>query len=225
MNTVVHKGIEVPEEIVVLAPTGTLDADSGDTLRGRILASAAEEPRAVLVDITDLELPARTTLFTEVAEQLAHWPGVPLVVVDPRGRLQDAHRTVSAAIASVGKPPPRKVARRTLPGNTSGGRAGRAFVRDCCRRWHIEDARTDDAVWVANELIENTIRHTPYAPAVRVELRHGELTVAVRDDDPHQPRPNPDQRPLHGLAAVHKIATAWGTVPVEGGGKVVWAAL
>ncbi len=220
-----HKGIEVQEEIVVLAPTGTLDADSGGTLRGRILASAAEEPRAVLVDLTDLELPARTTLFTEVADQLAHWPGVPLLVVDPRGRLPDAHRTVRAAIRSLDEPPPRRVARRTLPGNTTGGRAGRAFVRDCCRRWHIEDDRAENAVWVANELIENTIRHTPYAPAVRVELRHGELTVAVRDDDPRQPRPNPDQRPLHGLAAVHRIATAWGTVPVDGGGKVVWAAL
>ncbi|GAB1516039.1 ATP-binding protein [Actinophytocola sp. KF-1] len=220
-----QKGIEVREEIVVLTPTGTLDAGSGDALRDRVLASAADEPRAVLVDVTELELPARTTLFGEVADQLAHWPGVPLLVVDPRGRLPGAHRTVRAAIASVGEPPPRRVAHRVLPGNTSGGRAGRAFVRDCCRRWHIEDDRADDAVWVANELIENTIRHTPYAPAVRVELRHGELTVAVRDDDPHRPRPNPDQRPLHGLAAVHKLATTWGTVPLESGGKVVWAAL
>ncbi len=220
-----QKGIEVREEIVVLTPTGTLDAGSGDTLRDRILVAAAEEPRAVLVDVTELNLPARTTLFTDVADQLTHWPGVPLLVVDQHGRLPEAHRTARAAIASVGEPPPRRVARRVLPGNTSGGRAGRAFVRDCCRRWHVEGARADDAVWVANELIENTIRHTPYAPAVRVELRHGELTVAVRDDDPHRPQPNPEQRPLHGLAAVHKVATAWGTVPVESGGKVVWAAL
>ncbi|MFI7675863.1 ATP-binding protein [Actinophytocola sp. NPDC049390] len=220
-----HKGIEIREEIVVLAPKGRLDAGSGDTLRDRILAAAADEPRAVLVDVTELELPAGTTLFTDVADQLAHWPGVPLFVVDPRGRLPGACPTVRAAIASVGDPPPRRVAHRVLPGNTTGGRAGRAFVRDCCRRWHIEGDRADAAVWVANELIENTIRHTPYAPAVRVELRRGELTVAVRDDDPQRPRPDPEQWPLHGLAAVHKLATAWGTVPVESGGKVVWAAL
>jgi anti-sigma regulatory factor (Ser/Thr protein kinase) len=106
-----------------------------------------------------------------------------------------------------------------------GGRAGRAFVRDCCRRWHVEEPRAGDAVWVANELIENTIRHTPYQPSLRVELREGELTVAVADEDPSPPRPDPARRPLHGLGAVHKLASAWGTAPTTGGGKVVWAAL
>jgi hypothetical protein len=225
VNTVVYKGIEVREQIVVLAPTGTLDATSGDTLRDRVLAAAADEPQAVLVDIAELELSGGTALFTELADQLARWPGVPLLVVDPRGRVPGAHGTAREAIASVGEPPPRKVAHRVLPGNREGGRAGRAFVRDCCRRWHIDDDRADDAVWVANELIENTIRHTPYAPEVRMELRRGVLTVAVRDDDPHRPAPDPAQWPLHGLGAVDKLATAWGTVPVESGGKVVWAAL
>lgn len=223
-----HEEIEERHHVAILAPTGTLDASSADELRDRLLAAAAEEPHALLVDVTELTLPARTTLFADVAEEVARWPGVQLHVVDPNGRLpadECVHRTVADAMASIGEPPPRRVARCMLPNTRSGGSEGRAFVRACCRRWHIDNTRAADAVWVANELIENTIRHTPYPPAVRVELRSGELTVAVSDDDPRPPKPDPDQWPLHGLAAVDKLASAWGTMPIESGGKVVWAAL
>ncbi|MFC4855352.1 ATP-binding protein [Actinophytocola glycyrrhizae] len=222
-----HENIELQDHISILAPTGTLDEASADVLRDRLLAAAAAEPRAVLVEITELELPGLTTLFDEVAEATGRWPGVPLLVVDPRGRLQGdlAHRTVAEALSTVGNPPARRLARRELPNTRMGGRAGRAFVRDCCRRWHVEEPRAADAVWVANELVENTIRHTPYQPSLRVELRHGELTVAVIDDDPTPPKPDPTKRPLHGLGAVHRLAAAWGTTPTARGGKVVWAAL
>lgn len=223
-----HRENETESHVTILAPTGVLDAENAAALRDRLLVAAAEEPTAVLVDVTALEMPSPTTLFAEAADDVARWPGVPLLVVDPHDRLpadHRVHRTTAAAIAAIGEPPPRRLARRTLPNTRLGGRAGRAFVQDCCRRWHVEECRAADAVWVANELIENTIRHTPCKPSVRVELRDDELTVAVSDDDPRAPRPDPAQRPLHGLAAIHKLAAAWGTVPIASGGKVVWAAL
>lgn len=225
MNGVVYKGIELRGDIVILTPTGTLDAESDGILRDRLLVTAADEPHAVLVDISALYLHGPTTMFDEVADEVSRWPGVRLLVVDPRGRLPGCRRSLDGAIAAVGKPPPRKLARRTLPNTRSGGRAGRAFVRDCCRRWQVDETRAADAVWVANELIENTIRHTPYQPSLRVELRRGELTVAVADDDPAAPRPALAAAPLHGLGAVHRLAAAWGTTPTANGGKVVWAAL
>ena len=222
-----HNRTEAQDHMAVLAPTGTLDAESEDALRTCLLAAAVGEPRAVLVEIGELELPGPPTLFSEVALEILRWPGVPLLVVDPHDRLPAglAHRTVADALAAISDPPPRRLARRDLPNNRMGGRAGRAFVRDCCRRWHVEEPRAGDAVWVANELIENTIRHTPYQPSLRVELRDGELTVAVADEDPTTPRPDPTLRPLHGLGAVRKLANAWGTAPTPSGGKVVWAAL
>lgn len=228
VNGVVYEETETRDRIAVVAPTGVLDAEGGDALRERLLTAVADEPRAVLVDTTALRMPAPTTLFADVADEVARWPGVPLLVVDPDGVLPPGprvHRTVAAAIAAIGDPPPRRLARRKLPNTLGGGRAGRAFVRDCCRRWDVEESRASDAVWVANELVENTIRHTPYPPMLRVELRQGELTVAVEDDDPKPPRPDPTARPLHGLAAIHRLANAWGTVPTANGGKVVWAAL
>lgn len=221
------QGIELQDHITVVAPTGVLDDASGHALRDRLLSAAAAEPRAVLVEIAAMELPGPTTLFAEVADEVARWPGVPLLVVDPRDRLPGgtAHRTAAAALSAISEPPPRRLARRDLPNNRLGGRAGRAFVRDCCRRWHVEERRAADAVWVANELIENTIRHTPYQPSLRVELRRGELTVAVSDDDPTTPYVDPALRPLHGLGAVNQLVSAWGTAPTAEGGKVVWAAL
>lgn len=225
-----HRANGLQSYVTIVAPSGELDACGAAALRDRLLAAAAGEPAAVLVDVTALDLSATstTTLFAEAADETARWPGVPMLVVDPHGRLPAdprVHRTAAAAIATIGEPPPRRLARRTLPNTRRGGRAGRAFVQDCCRRWHVEDGRAADAVWVANELIENTIRHTPCEPSLRVELRADELTVAVSDDDPRAPRPDPAQRPLHGLAAVHRLASAWGIAPIMGGGKVVWAAL
>jgi hypothetical protein len=227
VNGVVHTGIELRDRIAILAPTGTLDAEGCDALRAHLLAAAAAEPRAVLIELGELELSGPTTLFADVADEITRWPGVPMLVVDPHRRLPGdrVHRTVAGALAAIVEPPPRRIARRDLPNTRLGGRAGRAFVRDCCRRWHVAEPRAGDAVWIANELIENTIRHTPYQPSLRVELRDDELTVAVADDEPSPPRPDAEPRPLHGLNAVLRLAHAWGTVPTANGGKVVWAAL
>lgn len=225
VNAVVHNGIELWDEIVILTPTGTLDAESDGALRERLLVAAADEPQAVVVDASALHVAGPTGLFADVAQEVARWPGVRLLVVDARGRVAGCFRSVAGALAAVGKPPARRLARRMLPNTRSGGRAGRAFVRDCCRRWHVDGTRAADAVWVANELIENTIRHTPYQPSLRVELRGGELTVAVSDGDPAAPHPDADAKPLHGLGAVHRLVAAWGITPTANGGKVVWAAL
>ncbi len=218
------------DDVVVLAPAGTLDMTGYHTLRDELVRSAADEPRAVLVDISDLRVPTRAALglFPTVAAELATWPGVPLLLVDSDGHLArhlPVHRSIDAALAAIGEPPHRRVARQQLPNTRAGGRIGRAFVRLCCRRWHVDEARTLDAVWVANELIENTIKHTFYPPSLHVELREDVLMVAVGDNDPATPRIGAAERPAQGLTMVRRLSRAWGTAPARDGGKVVWAAL
>jgi hypothetical protein len=231
MSDLATKARWLPDDVVLLAPAGTLDPRGSRTLRDALVGSAAGEPRAVIVDVSALDVPTRAAraLFPAMARELATWPGLPLIVVDPHGRLLaddriPVHASVAAAVAAIGDPPPRRVARHALPNTRIGGRLGREFVRLCCRRWQVDEARTLDAVWVANELIENTIKHTFYAPGLRVELRPDALTVAVSDHDPATPRPAVD-RPVHGLMMVRRLSRAWGTAPAPGGGKVVWALL
>lgn len=86
----------------------------------------------------------------------------------------------------------------------------------------------EDAQLIATEFVENTIRHTIYAPRLRLELRRGIFTVAVGDDDPcpavRHERLGPGEAGL-GLQLVAQVARVWGCSRSWSGGKVVWAVL
>ncbi|OLF10349.1 ATP-binding protein [Actinophytocola xanthii] len=137
------------------------------------------------------------------------------------------HPSVSAAAAAVGRPPPRRVARLTLPNDLVSARLARAFILRTCAEWD-EVGKALDAVTVVNELVENTLLHTYSAPSVRLELRHGLLTVAVYDDDPAPPLmvpPTPGTTGRRGLVLIDRLAAVWGCSPTRSGGKAVWAVL
>lgn len=81
---------------------------------------------------------------------------------------------------------------------------------------------------IVTELVENTIRHTTSDARVRLELRRGLFTVAVADDDPRPAVLHERTSTLEhglGLHLVAGSAKAWGSSPVWGGGKIVWAVL
>jgi anti-anti-sigma regulatory factor len=225
----------------VLEPRGLLDVPACGALRESLVRTGADEPSAVIVDLGGLEIPddAALSLFRSAGDQLAQWPGVPLLLVAGRAehrRMLDryevctelpVHPSVPAAAAALGRPPPRRVARLTLPNSMTGARLARAFVERTCVRWErTGDAL--DAVTVVNELVENTLLHTYSAPSVRLELRRGLLTVAVYDDDPAPPRmggPTPAIADRRGLLLVDRLVAVWGCSPTRSGGKAVWAVL
>jgi anti-anti-sigma regulatory factor len=225
----------------VVTPHGVLDAATYRSLRDVLVKVGVEEPRAVIVDLTDLVVPDPPVLalFVTVSDQLAQWPGVTVLLVAPGA----AHRellegspvvhfvpvfgSVSAALAAVGDQAARRIARRDLPNGLVSARLAREFVADTCVEWGEQD-RVDDAVIVVDALVENTLVHTYCAPSVRLELRKGRLTVAVYDDDPATGGlldPAPTSSAVHGMAVVDEVTTAWGCEPRWSGGKVVWAVL
>jgi hypothetical protein len=225
----------------VVVAEGLLDAVSYSRLRTALVKAAADEPRAVIVDVDRLrvESQASLALFPAVATELATWPGLPLLLVatgeagrlmlnDYRmPRLVPVYDDLDAAVDAIGDTPPRQVARLMLPNSRAGPRLARAFVRRNCYRWRVYDDRAIDAIWVANELVENAVKHTYSAATVRVELRRGLLTVAVYDDDPAEPwlTERTQARVVHGLTVVARLCRSWGTTPTPAGGKVVWAVL
>jgi anti-anti-sigma regulatory factor len=241
-----RQGLDVDQRVlrgaVVVEPHGVLDMGSYRKLRNILVKIAIDEPVAVIVDLGGLVVPDRSAyaLFVSVADQLARWPGVPLLLAAgsaaQREKLREYHlsryisvaESVSAAAAAVGTPSPRRIARRKLPNALVSSALARDFVRDACTEWCVRRQEADQAVAIVAELVENTLLHTYCAPALRVELRPGELTVAVYDDDPAPARLlERDMADLrqHGLALVAVYARAWGCSPTPTGGKVVWATL
>jgi anti-sigma regulatory factor (Ser/Thr protein kinase) len=96
-----------------------------------------------------------------------------------------------------------------------------------CVRWGCTDLLLD-AELVANELVENAVRHAHSEARIRLELRAGMLTVAVYDDDPLPAQlVEPDLADaVHlGLLLVAQLSSSWNCAPTLAGGKVVWAVL
>lgn len=225
----------------VLEPHGALDVAGYGGLRNALVKASIDEPRAVIVDLDDLAVPdsSALSLFLSVSDQIAQWPGVPLLLAVEHDSLRaelagyrlarfvPVYPSVAAAVAAIDDPPPRRIARRKLPNSLTSAALARRFVLDVCSDWPVAK-RTTDAVMIVNELVENTLLHTYSAPSVRLELRRGLLTVAVYDTDPSPARliEHTSSSGSHGgLILVAQLARAWGCSPTPGGGKVVWAVL
>ena len=229
---------------VVVVPEGTLNARSYARLRDTLVKAAADAPRAVIVDLDRMSAPSplALSLFPRVASAIAVWPGIQLILIaadDARHRVLAEYRmrryvavqrSLEAAVAAIGSPPPRRVARIELPYGSAVFRLTRQFVSDWCARWQINDTRTADALRVADALVDNTIRHTQGPPTIRIELRRGMLTVAAYDANPQPAHTiDPDNDPStgieHGLTTIGRLSHTWGSNPTNSGGKVVWAVL
>jgi anti-sigma regulatory factor (Ser/Thr protein kinase) len=97
----------------------------------------------------------------------------------------------------------------------------RRYVRDSLENWKI---RSDEAVFLANELATNAIVHARSEFVVEVSLVDSTCRIEVVDHDPTQPRelPKSDTTPSgRGLALVNALSRSWGVEPRDEG-KGVW---
>lgn len=223
-----------------MAPIGLLDAGTYRQLRDHLTKVAADGPRAVVVDLTDLDVESRSSLavFTAVHTRLQQWPGVPLLLVTGPGETRDmvvrnhtqrflpVHESIVDAIAAIDEPPPRRVEHLRLPNELTSPRVARDFTRRTCRQWNCGGI-ADEAALLVGELVTNAVVHTSSEPDIRLELRRDLFSVAVYDDVPGEVVVlDPGSAGgLHGLLLVAQIASAWGCSPTSAGGKVVWATL
>ncbi|HEX6360929.1 STAS domain-containing protein [Actinophytocola sp.] len=226
------------DDTVVVHPVGRLDVASYRQLRDHLLKVGADHPRAVVVDLTavDVESGAPLAVFPVVHSRLQQWPGVPLLLVTgmkqirrllARNRFLRVHDSVPEAMAAIAEPPPRRVARLQLPNAVTSPSIAREFARRTCATWDLVEL-IDDAVLLVGELVTNAVMHTSCQPDIRLELCRDLFSVAVYDDAPGEVAvrdPGAGLTGIHGLLLVAQIATAWGYVPTSSGGKVVWATL
>lgn len=229
------------DDVAILIVDGVLDSSTYRQLRDHIVKAALDEPRAVVVDVSALRVPAPSALavFTSARWQVSCWPDVPVLLVcgHPAGRdaLQrngitryvPAYECLDSAIAALEGIGPRIRIRRRAELPVHGGcTRAHELVTEWLWEWdcgsQIREAKT-----IVAELVSNVLVHTNSAPTLRVETDGWAVTIAVSDRSHQLParlEMTHDTFRLAGLHLVAALADGWGYAPTADG-KTVWATL
>ncbi|TWP50879.1 hypothetical protein FKR81_17480 [Lentzea tibetensis] len=217
------------DDVVLVSPVGRLDLSTYVALRDGLLKQVAEQPPAVVVELTaafEIGSDTLASVFATVWLRIAPWSGVRLALVPATVRHQrmlartgvarfvPTYRSVADALSS-----PRERCRDEiqLPRDHTAAGMARQFVLRACDNWSVQPAAVR-AVLIAGELVENVMKHTRSAPTLRIERFPRHLAVAVRDGEPWRDGP-----PARGAALFDRLAGAWGHNTTLNGGKLVWA--
>jgi hypothetical protein len=237
-----HQGSPCHDHVTVLAPTGPLP-EIVDDLQRAVLEAWADDPRAVLCDLTGVSDESGSNALATLAVLGRHvrdWPAVPFALQCPdtamrrrlRQRPMSEHLIIRATqpecLSELHRHvPPTRAARLRLEPVPTASRSARDFVRRACIEWEIRHG-IDSARLVASEFVSNVLLHAGTEMEVSV-ARHGRrVRLAVRDHSSTFPRqlPHDVERPYgRGLLLVEAFSRAWGTLPAADGGKVTWAVL
>ncbi|RRR48551.1 sulfate transporter [Mycolicibacter terrae] len=225
----------------LLTASGTLDSSTYLELRDRVIKAALDEPPAVLVDVSGLDVPASSawSVFTSARWYVSTWPDIPIMLVCPHRdvaariahtgvtRYVPVHPNVAAALRSLahGTPPRRRI-RIELPRAVSSLRRARDHVAQWLSNWSHDELIPTGKV-IVDALVENVLRHTDSAPVLVLESADSAVTIAVQDTNPapavrREAVGGPDR--TSGLAVVGALCRAWGSSPGPNG-KTVWAVI
>ena len=207
-----------------------------------VLQALAEEPTAVLCDLSRVTGPAdadAVALVGSLGAQVRHWPGTPVGVVCPsadvRRRLlghRDGQHLVlgprrAAVLSHLAQSPPRTSIRQAFAPVAESVRAARDLVAHACLDWGC-GAQADAAMLVASELVTNALIHAGTGPEMFMARSGSRLRLAVRDGNARRPQPRkvgPSSPNGRGMLLVAAMSRAWGVLPTTADGKVVWAVL
>jgi hypothetical protein len=223
----------------VLIPHGILDSSTYRSLRDTVIEAALEEPRAVIIDVGQLAVPAETAwmVFASARWHVAVWPNTPILLVCEQPESRSALRrsgvsrrvpvcqTIDAALATL-RPFGfvRHRARADLPAELTSLNQSRELVEHWLTAWtHAELIPVTQVIITA--LVENVLKHTDSRPCVRLETDGAAVTVAVEDANHAQAsiRETPvGAAEPWGLRIVHALCRQWGNAPTLSG-KTVWA--
>jgi anti-anti-sigma factor len=227
--------------VCLLTVEGVLDTTTYLKLRDVIIKAALDEPRAVVVNVDALEVPASSawSVFTSARWHVSTWPDVPIILVCAHtGRRRTIARTgvtryvpvygtVEAALGALtdDRRPSRLRARTELPASLASLRRAREFAAERLDAWSQAEL-IPVATVIVNVFVENVLQHTASAPvlvlesdraSVSISVQDGSSTPAVRHEYPYR---GGDR--VSGLAIVASVCRAWGSTPTPSA-KTVWA--
>ena len=123
----------------------------------------------------------------------------------------------------------------SLRGRPESVKLARDFARETLSAWGLSDL-CDDVTWVISELVTNALNHglphssrARWARPIRLCLTMQLAHVLCMVSDPGGGAPvlrEPDywRECGRGLQVVESCSERWGWSPLDGGGKVIWAA-
>jgi anti-anti-sigma factor len=231
---------DTTDAVCLLTVTGVLDSTTYLSLRDAVIKAALDEPRAVLVDVNGLDVPASSawSVFTSARWHVSTWPDVPIMLVcdNPSCRRAIArssvtryvpvHANIDAALAAVTYGPRTRLRASTeLPASLASLRKAREFVTELLGHWS-QDELIPVATVVVNVFIENVLQHTASEPVLILESKDDSVSVSVQDNSStpaarHEDPYRGGER-VSGLAIIASVSRAWGSTPTPSG-KTVWA--
>jgi anti-anti-sigma regulatory factor len=239
-----HNGAIMPSEVAHLVDTGeaypvvrlagVLDADAAQRVQSALLAVLAEQPEAVVVDVSDLRLadPAAGGILREVAQDNADWPGAHIVLCARRDP-ELWHSTglpvwpdLGDALAELGAPETDQRLRLAMEPFMGTARRARELVTEACVRWDCPELAGAGCI-VVTEMVNNVITHARTEMVVLLGHHGDTMSVAVRDHSATVPRfhgrpASPTSYGGRGLLLIDSVSNRWGHFGLADG-KVVWA--
>lgn len=241
MPTAVQCLIDDHQAYAVARVVGVLDLTGAAAVRSALFGCLADQPEALLVDLSEMRLadPSALSIFPAVAQQARRWPAVPLVLCAARtdaaellrlGSVDQQLRVVASvddAVRSLGRcPAVPSISEELLP-LVGAGRRARELVTEACFEWDLPDL-VGPACTVVTEFVNNVVAHAHTMMTLRLSLRDPYLHIAVRDGSPAEPAPRKGVSLTslsgRGLLLVDAVCRSWGSLPTTDG-KVVWAVL
>lgn len=226
---------------LVVRPVGELRPNTYERLRDGLLKFAAQEPAAMVVDLTSMRsaIASLLTVFPTVRDRIVDWPGVPLALAAARQPLRTlldvsavprfvpTYCSVGEALEALDAAPARRRCQVSLACDLASAWLARQLVEQTCLEWGIPGI-TPAAMVVASELTDNMVHHARTDGWLRLDLHGNMLTIAVADADARPPKlrvPGLGAAGGRGLVLVDKLSRTWGTAARLPEGKVVWAVL
>jgi anti-anti-sigma regulatory factor len=240
-----HNGAIMPSEVrhlvdrghpyPVVRLTGVLDAGTAPAVRSALLDVLAQQPEAIVVDVTDLAVPdpAVAVMLQDLARETADWPAAHLVLCAPAGAAP-WHATGlpvwpsgADAFAALGTPDATHYLSLELEPVVGAARRSRELVTEACGRWELADL-AGSACIVVTEMVNNVVAHAQTPMAVLLARHADAMSVAVRDQSATIPMFTGPVAPTshggRGLLLIDSVADRWGSLKLDAG-KVVWALL
>jgi anti-anti-sigma factor len=226
--------------VATVRATGVLSRQTAPALRAAVHECLADQPDAVVVDLTELttERDAGLGFLAALARAAVAYAGVSILLCTPSSQLRETFdqlgvtrhlpvcTSLSEAMALAQKSSPARRVRRRLPPGPAAGQAARDLLTTACRRWGVVGV-VDRAATILTELVANAVLHAGTDLGLSVAVSGGHLYVAVHDRSPKPPQLGGGDESTgggSGLLVVDALAEAWGFAPTAGG-KVVWASV
>jgi hypothetical protein len=225
-------------QVAVLEVAGRL-SDVVEELDRAIQQALAEGPRGVVCDLSDvLADPVTVEVLATAGRHVRDWPGIPIAVACPDPQVRDAlhvhplgrhlitAESLFSAMTAVLATPDQVVQSLVLAPHPTAPLASRDFVTRTLLDWRLSRV-IPFASLVVSALVTSSTTHAGTVIDLSVVWDSGALRLSVRDHGPALPGQTPVDSDLQGrgLTVVAALSRAFGVLPTNDGGKVLWAVL